>query len=257
MKLLCYVCNIDASEENGIACDLCHAIVHTTCSGLSRTEIQCIKNKNRKLTFHCDTCMDVKSQLSKIRELTETVSTLQNEITSLKEKLSPLTSNFDQRLNPFEVEDIIREVSEREHRKNNLIIFNLSELPNASREEQCAGDLETIREVFSGLGVTANILNSQRMGRFDPTIEDRKRPLKITLSDSNMIPGILRKAKELRKNEKFKVIYISKDRTPFQIKLYKTIKEQLNTRLAAGESDIFIKYVGDIPRIVSRRNQEN
>ncbi|KAK9687740.1 Lectin C-type domain [Popillia japonica] len=65
-----------------------------------------------------------------------------------------------QRLNPFEVEDIIREVSEREHRKNNLIIFNLSELPNASREEQCAGDLETIREVFSGLGVTANILKT-------------------------------------------------------------------------------------------------
>ncbi|KAK9717091.1 hypothetical protein QE152_g24345 [Popillia japonica] len=89
---------------------------------------------------------------------------------------------------------------------------------------------ETVREVFSGLGVTANILNSQRMGRFDPTIEDRKRHPKITLSDSNMIPGILRKAKELRKNEKFKVTSISKDRTPFQIKLYKTIKEQLSTR---------------------------
>ncbi|KAK9721829.1 hypothetical protein QE152_g19993 [Popillia japonica] len=221
---------------------------------LSKTEVQCIK---KKLNFYCDTCIDVKSQLSKIRELTDTVSILQNEITSLKEKLSPLTSNFDQTRNPFEGEDIIREVSERKHRKNNLVIFNLSELSNASREEQCAGDLETARKVFFGLGVTANILDSQRVGRFDPTIEDRKRPFKITLSDSNMIPDILRKAKERKKSEKFKVISISKDRTTFQVKLYKIIKEQLNTRLAVGESDLFIKYVRDIPRIVSGRNQEN
>lgn len=254
--MLCYVCDVEASDDNDISCDLCRALVHTTCSGLSRTEVQCVKSKNRKLSFYCVKCNDFRSQLPKINDLTSVVAALQEEVIMLKSKLSPLAGS-DLKLDPLEFDAIVREVSDRESRRNNLVLFNLPELPQVTKAQQSASDLETARKILSTLNVATDVLKTQRLGKYDETIENRKRPLKVTLSDGRSVMLVLRRSGDLRKLDSFKSLSISRDKTPQQQQLHKFVKEQMSARIAAGETGLSIKFQNDVPKIVKSVEPEN
>jgi hypothetical protein len=67
-----------------------------------------------------------------IEKLNTTVESLQQQISSLKEK--PTSADI-------EFEEIIREVVDRQHRQKNLIIYNtLEQPPNISSQQRTAED---------------------------------------------------------------------------------------------------------------------
>lgn len=77
------------------------------------------------------------------------------------------------------------------------------------------------------------------------------RPIKITLCEEDIVHNLIRKAKTLRDSNSFKKINISLDRTPRQLEHYKSLKRELNQRISDGETNLKIKYIRGIPKIVS------
>ena len=96
MPQQCNVCerSIDRNEDR-INCDICKCLVHGNCSGLSKQEITCLMNPNRKLNFFCNKC-----------NITNIVGTMQAEITALKSGVTELKTTISN-LNGKTVNNVI------------------------------------------------------------------------------------------------------------------------------------------------------
>ncbi|GJQ80726.1 hypothetical protein Trydic_g9321 [Trypoxylus dichotomus] len=252
----CAICNNGLTPEKEITCDMCRSYIHTTCSGLSRTELQCLKIKDRKLSFHCPTCSDLKLQLVKLHELTSTVGALESELRILKESMT----SRDVKIDPIKVPDvecIIQEVSDRQRRKNNIILYNVSENVRNNRNDQVAADMELVGELLQMLDVSVDNLRTIRLGKFDSSRTDMKRPIKVCLPDGDIASKAFQRRQKLRTSDKFKNVFLVKDKTPMQLKLYREARQELLTRKAAGETDVYIKYINDVPKVVKAGGPEN
>ncbi|CAH0558646.1 unnamed protein product [Brassicogethes aeneus] len=78
-------------------------------------------------------------------------------------------------------------------------------------------------------------LNISRLGKFDASNTNLSRPIKVSFVHENTPIELIRNANKLKNNPRWRGISISTDRTPMQIKLYKTVKEELNARIENGE----------------------
>lgn len=255
MSINCSACKGDLAPDSEIICDLCRQSSHATCVGVTRTEAQCLRNKNRKVTFYCPSCSDFKLQLQNLHNLTKTVDSLQKEVERLRERTGD--ERHARCVDACAAEDIIREVAERDARKNNLIIFNVHELDSGTKADQVTADVAIVGEIFDALNVSLPVPKPNRLGRFDPSKADRKRPIKITLPDVGDVTKALKNSRNLREVDKLRAFSLSKDRTPFQVGLYRRVREELLDRRAAGERDIRIRYVNDVPKIVKAENNLN
>ncbi|KAI4470696.1 glutathione s-transferase n-terminal domain [Holotrichia oblita] len=178
MSINCNICSRDLNPDNEISCDLCRGFVHTTCSDLSRIEIQCLKAKIRKLTYYCVSCSDFKQQLKKVHELTSLVCTLQNELRELKEQRNNNDcSKVDKDIpDVFMMEKIVQEVAEREKRRNNLIIFNVPELEGGSKADQVAADVALVTDILQVADISLARATPTRLGSEQPPkIENKLR----------------------------------------------------------------------------------
>ncbi|KAB0801335.1 hypothetical protein PPYR_05689 [Photinus pyralis] len=77
----CFICNNALDSDREIKCDKCGNHIHSTCAGLSQSELKCFSNKNRKLAYHCDECNKENSEISEIKQL---ILSLKAEIDELK-----------------------------------------------------------------------------------------------------------------------------------------------------------------------------
>ena len=93
-------------------------------------------------------------------------------------------------------------------------------------------------------------MNAIRIGKFVAT-KGTPRPLKVMVNEESVVHDIILKARNLKNTDNYKNINISLDRTPRQIELYRTVKKQFNERIAAGETNLKIKYVRGVPKIVN------
>ncbi|GJQ65908.1 hypothetical protein Trydic_g4008 [Trypoxylus dichotomus] len=88
------------------------------------------------------------------------------------------------------------------------------------------------------------------LGKYDPTRSGRERPIIITLESSDQVNRAIPNHKHLKSSTNFKLVNISKERTPEQIALHCWVRKELLARQTAGKSDIYIKHLRDIPKIV-------
>lgn len=115
-------------------------------------------------------------------------------------------------------------------------------------------DDELVSEMCSILEITDADIKTFRLGKYDPTRSESKRPIKVVFSSVVSVTAVMRNLTKLRDNPRFGNISIFRDRTPVQIQLHNEIKTELNARLDNGETDIKIKYIKGIPSIVSSLN---
>ncbi|KAK9712355.1 hypothetical protein QE152_g24981 [Popillia japonica] len=122
-----------------------------------------------------------------MNELSSLVSSLQEEVKALKsERVISSAATVDNIDSPI-VDSVLQEIAEREKRKSNLVIFNLPEMENGSRSDQISEDVSSVRDILANLGVVVDQVHPLRLGKFDPTHQHRKRPIKITLSSSGLV----------------------------------------------------------------------
>lgn len=247
MVARCSACQVEFSVEKDISCDLCRQLVHAACAGISRTEAQCLKSKERKISYHCPSCADFKDQLKHLKTLTSVVDSMQKELETIKQRMS--AGSAGDRMDAMDVERVIGEVVEREKRGNNIILFGMPELEGGTKNDQLEADGQMVAEIFRVLEVPSDDVVPVRLGKFDASKHDRKRPVKVTLSDSASVIKVLRVAKKLKSSEQFRGVVLSKDKTPYQQQIYRGVRSELLQRKAAGEANIFIKYANDVPFI--------
>lgn len=194
------------------------------------------KKKQDKLFGDIESKLD--SLTKKFEEFINENKLLLNKISNIESRLSVLEAK------PSNIasEETYSEIIDRQARSRNLICFNVPE----NLSHSAADDTQSILEIFQQIGtheiIPANII---RLGK----VSNLSRPIKITLKNQHDVFTVLKNKNKLRPCDKFKHITFSTDRTLLQRKYFKSILDELNNRKSAGETDLFIKYVNNIPTV--------
>lgn len=251
MQLTCNCCNNTADERYFLECSVCSKTFQLSCIDVSKAEASKIRN-HVGLTWSCKTCRNISVNLT---ELKQVIITLQAEIKDLKASFNNASAPA---LSPVDFERVVQELMDRNSRRSNVIVYGLKETTSMSKANQTEYDSRSITEIFSKINVEVDgEVRVHRLGRFDPTNSNLRRPIKVCLSNESAVSLITKNSKKLKSLENFKHISISPDRTPMQNALYRTVKSELEKRLIEGESDLIIKYVKGIPTIVNRNRSAN
>ena len=133
------------------------------------------------------------------------------------------------------------EVSEREKRKNNIVIHNMTEPPSGISDPQKKKDAD-IQEVNFMLSEGMQIQNTMateatRLGAL--RVDGRPRSLLVTLNGDREL--VIRKQSTARQYEDWEKVVIQPDRTLKQRAEYEALRKELKTRKENGEQDLYIK----------------
>lgn len=243
-NLVCVCCKKSFEDHKVVTCCVCKNNYSNICVELTPSETRLIKSK-KNFSWTCQNC----SQLGdNINDLKFIILSLQKEVESLKSLRNQPTAAS----NNVDYEEIIQEITERNLRKRNLVVFGVAEINSNAKEERAQHDEHKLTEILKYLSpnFTTDNMKPVRLGKYDAT-KNNPRPIKISLRDEATVHNFIRKAKTLRDRETFKNVNISLDRTPRQIEYYRTVKNELIQRSSEGETNLQIKYVRGIPKIVS------
>lgn len=251
---------IKCGNSDPYACDSCKRFFCAQCAELTASEIKCLQLKGkRKLIFLCQDCESgfwkVPSIIKELNELKEQIGKLSNQIKDLQRNDQIRKDEQPNKVEPTPgmSNEIFEEIYERESRKKNIIVFGkpeirqLSNTQNSFQEEKTT-TLDIIKSVCPNLDIKVDDIQLYRLGRPN---EVKPRPVKVIFSSNNIASTIISQAKHLKTSQQFSHISISSDKTPRQMEDYRRIKQQLNERIQAGESNIKIKHINGIPKIVN------
>jgi hypothetical protein len=132
--------------------------------------------------------------------------------------------------------NIISEVSDRQLRSRNMIIFNVPESDDNIISEN---DSSVIKSIFDSLAIVMTPTAIIRLGRKST----KPRPLKITLQDASDVYVILKNKHKLRSTTSYSYFRISMDRTQMQRDQLRNIYTKLVERKAGGETDLIVKFL--------------
>ncbi|KAK4882990.1 hypothetical protein RN001_006309 [Aquatica leii] len=231
----CSVCNDNVNADKEISCDKCKLPLHSTCSGLSRSEIQCVFAKDRRVSYFCNKCIKCDNEVIELKKL----------IMDLKLQIDELKKSNCMKKEEYSPDSIVHEVFERQRRANNIVIYNIEESdPQSANDKTIATNL--IKEISN---IDTGNIRVQRLGKqFN---NDKPRPLKITLPSSADAIQIL---KNKHKIKSLNNINIKQDQTPMQLKHLANLRTKLKARQDNGEKNLTIKYIYGQPQIISLKN---
>lgn len=253
MSGTCRKCTLNVNDKSpGIQCGFCTKFFHAKCLALSKEQValfndiqgtlykceECrIKPKpNKEVVKECVNCHEL---LLAIKDLQSVVNNLQAELINLKEnKMSDNT------------ELIISEISERQRREKNIIIYKLEEQVNGTTANKIAADTQKAVDIIKSIApavVTTNI-KTYRLKKNDG---NNISPLKVELISRDDVFTILKNKKKLKDYNMN--IQISTDKTLLQRQYLKSVISQLNQRKENGEEDLYIKYLNGKPVIAQSK----
>ncbi|KAG5879317.1 hypothetical protein JTB14_025645 [Gonioctena quinquepunctata] len=176
------------------------------------------------------------------------IMSLQAEVKELeKVAIAPPTS-----IPPSVFEDIIHEIQERNVRKCNLMIFGISEQESAqSKDDRLIAELNDVSKVikYENPHINTDVIRPLRLGKYDAN-RTISRPIKVPLENEATVLACIRNSKKL-KNNNFKNVFISFDKTPRQIQYYRDLRQELDEKNNNGENNFTIKYFNGHPKIVN------
>lgn len=126
----------------------------------------------------------------------------------------------------------MRELQDRNERKNNLVIFGVPESESNNRDTCQNHDAISFQEICqAGLGIDANITQVTRLG---PKNDSKPRPLRIKLPEESLKWEILRQAKNLANSSDplVKQIFIRRDMTYMEREEDRKLRQELRERRA-------------------------
>ena len=133
--------------------------------------------------------------------------------------------------------DVLNELQDREHRKNNIVVFGMPEqLTTNAPGANC--DKEDALNIFSKIGIEdVKVERCFRLG--NKTSRQKPRPMKIILSSQMNRDLILRAAPKLGKlsdTNQFRKVFLKPDLTPQQQEEERNLRQELKCRRDNGEN---------------------
>nr|CAH7727318.1 unnamed protein product [Callosobruchus chinensis] len=232
-----------SDPEPMLCCDGCERPLHHECSNLSASELKVMSLRGKRvLRFYCEDCL---TGVKLVPTLIKRVDDLMKEVEKLKN--APIIPAAT----PTDYEELLREIEDRNCRKQNIIIYNLPETPNLTKEDQATADSQHVKHILGSLSNDITVLDKPiRLGRFDQT-KTRNRPVKVVLGGQQQVIKCIKNVAKVKTLNTYRGVGISNDRTVKQIEQYKMIKTELTRRQNAGEVNLKIKYIRGVPTIVS------
>lgn len=181
----------------------------------------------------------------------ESNSTLKNRIEKLESRIGEYgyynTSTIETGTKMETCENIITELNERSLRSKNLLISGIPEPTSGDQMERQIEDKNSSCKILRNINPDCpEPIKVFRVGKYHP---DKKRPVKLCFETQEAAIYILRNKSKL-KNCDYKVF---PDQTPKQQAYMKCLKEELEARSKRGETNLIIKYVKGIPKIISEQ----
>nr|CAI5831217.1 unnamed protein product [Callosobruchus analis] len=209
----CFCCSKNGDDSKFVKCYVCKEDYYYACADLTLTDVKTIKNR-ANINFTCKNCNDFGSTLSDLKAL----------VISLQEE-------------SFDFEQIVQEVSDRNARKRNLIVYGVTEHAEPNSRQARVTDTEQVKSVLRYISSDIDIdsIKPQRLGKLNDS--GRSRAIKITLKDETDVISLIRGAARLKNNTDYSRIRISFDRTPRQVQCYKKVKQELEERIARAKPD--------------------
>lgn len=180
---------------------------------------------------------------------------LSNDIGELKAAILSLKSEIMNRrsepVNETVFEELLSELDDRNNRKQNIILYNVSEPDANSHDQRKQQDLQSARSILGNISSSVDLdnINVLRLGRYTDDATERKRPLRVRLNNVKDVHVLIKRAKNLVNTVAFANIKVSLDKTFRQRAYFNKMKEELRERTRQGESGLAIKYERGIPTI--------
>lgn len=181
---------------------------------------------------------------------------LQGNIELLERRISDLAGRIDNSSssNPAvcsglpvasDPEFLLRELKDREKRCSNLMLFNAAESSSSDVKQRIADDTRIVRTVMDTLGAGhVGLVKVVRLGKRG----NKVRPVKLVLSSRNDVIECLKHKHRLSDT----VYRISADLTELQRSHISDLRKELKVRVEHGETDLTIKYIEGLPKIVKK-----
>ena len=131
-------------------------------------------------------------------------------------------------------EDIIREMNDREKRKNNFVIFRAPELNTNVKQERIAYDLKVVKEIGTHIGVTIteeDVIRTSRLGKKPEDKNESNRPLLVSLSNEHVKKNLFKNLSKLRDVTGYLAgLSVDHDMTPKEREETKTMQAEAKTK---------------------------
>lgn len=244
----CCKCGSDVDNSSSFPCDSCKRWVCNRCSDLSASEIRCLQMKKRVLKFCCPDC---ESGLLQVPVLIQQMQTNTKKLEELSEKFFQMSPTSGTNVSPSVCESMVTEAMERVKRASNVILRGVPE-PQGSIRERISTDEQYVSNMLSTIIGNEPDLKPVKVVRFGKGSPDHPRLVKVVFPNSAACKRVLRNKNKLSTSP-FRGISIQDDKTPKQLAYLRDLREELKSRLDAGEMDLTIKYIRGVPTIVSSR----
>ena len=189
--------------------------------------------------------LNTKADVKNVEKLEEKVNKLQSELNDIKTKLNTKTETTDITPIPELVKQEMNEQNLIKIRKNNLIIKNLPEQNDPTRDtELCQQLLQVISPLENNKSY--ELRRSFRLGKLT---EGRNRFYKITFENPQDRRNILAKSSALRElppTNKFQKAVITSDLTPTQLKKSKNLKTERDQAIRRDASIHWVIFRGKV-----------
>ena len=176
-----------------------------------------------------------------VEELTASISAIfRAEIQDLKVKVKELSHENEvlKEACADQLEEMVEEANRRHQKRKKVMITNLPEPSSGTHVQRKDEDNNTVRDIISDLGLNEIVIeDTQRIGKIDLK---RPRLLCVTCSDKASKFDLLRSAKELRKFDKYRNIFINPDLTFIQREKNRKLRKELEDKREQG-LDVIIR----------------
>lgn len=242
MSCQCKECRAPISTKTlNVSCDNCSSVYHLKCVNMTKAQYENIQ-ATPGCVWKCTACKDNIGEMNKSfdnEQLLKAIETLNQTVAMLKEEVKALKAEKDN----VNMEVIISEISERQKRSNNVIIFKLKE---------SGDDRKTVVDILKNIApnVATDAITITRLGKGH---DNSPAPLKVKLRSRDDVFTILKNKRKLK--EIHPTVSIGTDQTKLQQEYFKKVKGELERRKGNGETNLFIKYINGIPTITKSKNE--
>jgi len=213
----------------------------------------CTKDELKKVTDGID---DIKTDINNI---CAKLSTFEPRLEKVEAELALLKADADERkaaekeLSEPKVETLLEELTDRQRRSRNIIVYGVKESQTLSPESAKKTDKEQVSLILktAGLETALDKIQFFRLGK--KTTPPKARPLKICMPTEADAVSVFRhfgSNKELK--GELEGVSLAHDRTISERKHLSALLDSLNARTKAGEKDLTLKYTNGVPKIVKK-----
>lgn len=239
----CPNCSKPVSDKDiTVTCDMCKALVHSSCSSLTSDDVKRITRlKSKCVRFFCVNCTEDNDRHSELKEILKTVT---DRLHALEVKITSSTNTLEPKI----FEDILSEVRDRMNRERNILIFGVPESPSDNAQ---LSDLVTVNNILHTTTTDSSITacSVRRLGKTPNS--NKPRPIKVVLNNTSDVKCVWKFKNRLALTKYDKIVFRD-DQTPRQIQYLKLLRAELNNRIDGGETDLTIKYIKHVPTIVNK-----